>query len=124
MDALLKYTYALDNQKPLPKKVPLPMSGLPRSPEDRTLPVLPPVLLVPTAPPAFLPPRLGSPAQAEESWQQRLQSSMQKLINLVLSLKKSLITKGYSLDSSIKEDPGRTSGSTEKWMQETAPRGR
>ncbi|XP_026716811.1 acrosin-binding protein [Athene cunicularia] len=119
VDALLKYSYALLNQKPLPKKVPLPMSGLLRPPKDGRPPVLPPILPVPTAPPASLPPSLGSPGQAEESWQQRLQSSIWKLIHLALSLEESLGTKGYSMDSS----PGSTSGSTEKWMQETVPRG-
>uniref|UniRef100_A0A8C0EJY7 Acrosin-binding protein n=1 Tax=Bubo bubo TaxID=30461 RepID=A0A8C0EJY7_BUBBB len=103
------------------KKVPLPMSGLPRPPKNERLPVLPPVPPVPTAPPASLPPRLGSPAQAEESWQQRLQSSIWQLIRLALSLEKSLGTKGYSLDSSIKEDPGSTSGSTEKGQGTTLP---
>ncbi|NXL30678.1 ACRBP protein, partial [Glaucidium brasilianum] len=111
-------------KKPLPKKVTLPMSGLLRPPRDGRLPVLPPILPVPTAPPASLPPSLGSPAQAEESWQQRLQSSIWKLIHLALSLEKSLSNKGYSMDSSFKENPGSTSGSTKKWMQETAPRGR
>ncbi|XP_074716849.1 acrosin-binding protein [Strix uralensis] len=123
VDALLKFSYALSNQKPLPKKVPLPMLGLPKPPKNGKLPVLPPILPVPTAPPASLPPRLGSPAQAEESWQQRLQRSIWQLIRLALSLEKSLGTKGYSLNSSIKEDPGSTSGSTEKGVQETAPRG-
>uniref|UniRef100_A0A8C8BLR6 Acrosin-binding protein n=1 Tax=Otus sunia TaxID=257818 RepID=A0A8C8BLR6_9STRI len=81
-------------------------------------------LPVPTAPPASLPPRLGSPAAAEESWEQRLKSSIWQLIRLALSVEESLGTKGYSLDSIIKEDPGSTSGSTEKGVQETAPRGR
>ncbi|XP_032851590.2 acrosin-binding protein [Tyto alba] len=123
VDALLKYSYALSNQKPLPRKFPLAVPGLPTPPQDRVLPGLPPILPVPATAPAFLPPRLRSPAQTEEPWKQRLQNSVWQLIHLALSLETSLDTEGSSLDSSIKSEPGSTSGSTEEGVQKTAHRG-
>ncbi|XP_075348757.1 LOW QUALITY PROTEIN: acrosin-binding protein [Mycteria americana] len=122
MDALLKYSYVLLSQKWLPKKLPLAMPGVPRPTQDRELPVLPPTLPVPAAP-APSPPRLASPAQAEQAWEQRLQNSVWQLIHLALSLETSLGTKGSSPDSSTKSDAGSMSGSTEEGVQEMVPRG-
>ncbi|NXH73244.1 ACRBP protein, partial [Hydrobates tethys] len=110
-------------KKPLPRKLTPATPGVPRPPQDRGLPVLPPTLPVPAAP-APSPPRLGSPARAEQAWEQRLQNSVWQLIHLALSLETSLGTDGSSPDSSTKSDPGSMSGSTEEGVQETAPRGR
>ncbi|KAM9627828.1 acrosin-binding protein [Morphnus guianensis] len=122
VDALLKYSYALSGQKPVPKNLPLPTPGVPRPPQGRGLPVLPPTLPVPAAP-ASSPPRLGFPAQAEQTWEQRLRNGVWQLIRLALSLETSLGTEGSSPDSSSKSDPGSTSGSTEEGVQDTAPPG-
>lgn len=123
VDALLKYSYALSGQKPVPKNLPLPTPGVPRPPQGRGLPVLPPTLPVPAAP-ASSPPGLGFPAQAEQTWEQRLRNSVWQLIRLALSLETSLGTEGSSPGSSSKSDPGSTSGSTEEGVQDTAPPGR
>ncbi|XP_052650745.1 acrosin-binding protein [Harpia harpyja] len=122
VDALLKYSYALSGQKPVPKNLPLPTPGVPRPPQGRGLPVLPPTLPVPAAP-ASSPPRLGFPAQEEQTWEQRLRNGVWQLIRLALSLETSLGTEGSSPDSSSKSDPGSTSGSTEEGVQDTAPPG-
>ncbi|KAM7127227.1 LOW QUALITY PROTEIN: acrosin-binding protein [Ciconia maguari] len=122
MDALLKYSYVLSSQKPLPRKLPLAMPGVPRPPQDRELPVLPPTLPV-LAAPAPSCPRLGSPDRAEQAWEQRLQKSIWQLIHLALSLETSLGTKGSSPESSTKSDTGSTSGSAGEGVQEMAPRG-
>ncbi|NXW59841.1 ACRBP protein, partial [Eurystomus gularis] len=105
-------------KKPLPRKLPVAMPGLPRPPQDRGLPVLPRPLSILTAP-ARSPPRLGPPAQAEQAWEQPLQNIWQ-LIHLALSSEKSLGTKASSPDSSTKSDPG----STKEGVQETASHGR
>ncbi|KAM9273915.1 acrosin-binding protein-like [Cariama cristata] len=97
-------------------------AAVPRPVQDKGLPVLPPTLPVSTAP-APSPPSLGSPLGAEEDWEQRLQNGLQQLIHLALSLKTSLGTKGSSLDSGSKLDPGSTPSSAKKEVQETAPRG-
>ncbi|KAM9301135.1 acrosin-binding protein [Morus bassanus] len=123
VDTLLKYSYALSSQKLLPRKLSLATPGVPRPPQDSGLPVLPPTLPAPPAP-APSPPRLGSPAQAEQAWEQRLQKSVWQLIHLSLSLETSLGTEDSSPDSSTKSDPGNMSGSTEEGVQEMAPRGR
>ncbi|GAB0177538.1 acrosin-binding protein [Grus japonensis] len=123
VDALLKYSYALSSQEPLPRKLPLAKPGVPRPPQDRELPVFPPILPVPAAP-APLPSRLGSPAKAEQAWEQRLQNSVWQLIHLALSLEMSLGTKDSSPDLSTKSDPGTTSGSAEEGVQEADPHGR
>nr|XP_009512178.1 PREDICTED: acrosin-binding protein [Phalacrocorax carbo] len=122
VDTLLKYSYALSSQKLLPRKLPLAKPGVPRPPQDRGLPVLPPTLLAPPAP-APSRPRLGPPARAEQAWEQRLQNSVWQLIHLALSLETSLGPEGSSPDSSTKSDPGSTSGSAKEGVQETAPRG-
>lgn len=123
VDALLKYSYALSSQKPLPRKLPPATPGVPRPLQYKGLPVLLPTLPVPAAP-APSPATLGSPARAEQAWEQRLQNSVWQLIHLALSLETSLGTEGSSLDSGTKSDPGTTSGSAEEGVQETAPRGR
>ncbi|NWY60417.1 ACRBP protein, partial [Chionis minor] len=110
-------------KKLLPRELPLDKPGIPRPPQDRSLPVLPPTLPVPAAP-APSPPRLGSPAQAGQTWKQRLQEGIWQLIHLTLSLEASLGTKGSSPDSGTTSNPGHTSDSTEEGVQETAPRGR
>ncbi|XP_009891269.1 PREDICTED: acrosin-binding protein [Charadrius vociferus] len=122
VDAFLKYSYALSSQKLLPRKLPPATPGTLCPMQDRGLPVLPPTLLVPAAP-VPSPPRLGYPSQAEQTWEQRLQSSIWQLIHLALSLETSLGTKGPSPDSSAKSNPGKTSDSAEEGAQETAPRG-
>ncbi|KAM6144585.1 acrosin-binding protein [Phoenicopterus ruber ruber] len=123
VDALLKYSYALSSQKPLPRTLPLAKPGVPRPLQDRGLPVLPPTLPVPAAP-ALLRPRLRSPARAEQAWEHRLQNSVWQLIHLALSLETSLGTKGSSLDPSTESDPESMSGSTKEGVQEAAPSGR
>ncbi|NXA29221.1 ACRBP protein, partial [Ibidorhyncha struthersii] len=110
-------------KKLLPGKLSLVTPGMPRPPQDRGPPVLPPTLPVPAVP-APSPPRLGSPAQAEQTWEQRLQNSIWQLIHLALSLETSLGTKGSPPDSSTKSNSGDTSDGTEEGVQETAPRGR
>ncbi|KGL87109.1 Acrosin-binding protein, partial [Charadrius vociferus] len=110
-------------KKLLPRKLPPATPGTLCPMQDRGLPVLPPTLLVPAAP-VPSPPRLGYPSQAEQTWEQRLQSSIWQLIHLALSLETSLGTKGPSPDSSAKSNPGKTSDSAEEGAQETAPRGR
>lgn len=99
------------------------MPGMLRPSQDKGLPVLPPTLPVPAAP-APSPSGLGSPSQAEQTWEQRLQSSIWQLIHLALSLETSLGTKGSSPESSAKSNPGDTSDSAEEGLQETVPRGR
>ncbi|KAM6097720.1 acrosin-binding protein [Theristicus caerulescens] len=116
VDALLKYSYALSSQKPLPKKLAPATPAVPRQPEDRRLPVLPPT---PPVPPAPSPPRLGPPARAEQSWEQRLQNSVWQLIHLALSLETSLGTEGSSPASGTKSDLE----STKEGVQETDPPG-
>ncbi|XP_009637413.1 acrosin-binding protein [Egretta garzetta] len=122
VDALLKYSYALSSQKPLPRKLPAAMPGGPIHLQDQGLPALPPILPIPAAP-APSPSTLGSPARAEQTWEQRLQNSVWQLIHLALSLETSLGTKGSSPDSSTKSDPGRASGSAKEGLQETTPHG-
>ncbi|KAM6420948.1 acrosin-binding protein [Pluvialis apricaria] len=122
VNTFLKYSYALSSQKLLPRKIPLATPGMPRPPQDRGLPVLPPTLPVPAAPVPSLP-SLGSPAQAEQIWEQRLQNSIWQLIHLALSLEMSLGTKGSSPDSSTKSNPGDTPDSAKEGVQETVPRG-
>ncbi|KFZ67262.1 Acrosin-binding protein, partial [Podiceps cristatus] len=97
--------------------------GVPIPPEDRVLPVLPTTLPVPAAP-ASLPPRLGSPTQAEQAWEQRLQNSVWQLIRLALSLETSLGTEGSSPDPSTQSDAESTSGSAVEGVQEAVPHGR
>ncbi|NWU46364.1 ACRBP protein, partial [Dromas ardeola] len=109
-------------KKLLPRKLPPAKLGMLRPPQHRGLPVPPPTLPLP-ARPAPSPPRLGSPAQAEKSWEQRLQNSIWQLIHLALSLETSLDTKGSSPGSGTKSKPANTSGSTEEGVQEKAPRG-
>ncbi|KFW81219.1 Acrosin-binding protein, partial [Phalacrocorax carbo] len=89
-------------KKLLPRKLPLAKPGVPRPPQDRGLPVLPPTLLAPPAP-APSRPRLGPPARAEQAWEQRLQNSVWQLIHLALSLETSLGPEGSSPDSSTKK---------------------
>ncbi|XP_009459941.1 PREDICTED: acrosin-binding protein [Nipponia nippon] len=120
VDALLKYSYALSSQKPLPKKLPPATAGVPRQPEDRRPPVLPPTLPVPPAP---SPPRLGPPARAAQTWERRLQDSVWQLIHLALSLETSLGTEGSSPASGTKSDPESTSGNAKEGVQETDPPG-
>ncbi|NXJ44700.1 ACRBP protein, partial [Spizaetus tyrannus] len=103
-------------KKPVPKHLPLPTPGVPRPPQGRGLPALPPTLPVPAAP-ASSPPRLGFPAQAEQTWEQRLRNGVWRLIRLALSLETS---EGSSPDSGGKSDPG----SAEEGVQDTAPPGR
>ncbi|NXE81657.1 ACRBP protein, partial [Cochlearius cochlearius] len=110
-------------KKPLPRKLPPAVPGMPIHLQDRGLPVLPPILPVPAAP-APSPPTLGFPAQAEQTWKQRLQDSVWQLIHWALSLETSLSTEGSSSDSSTKSDPGSASGSAKEGVQETNPRGR
>ncbi|KFO13589.1 Acrosin-binding protein, partial [Balearica regulorum gibbericeps] len=110
-------------KEPLPKKLPLAKPGVPRPPQDSELPVFPPILPVPAAP-TPLPPRLGSPAEAQQAWEQRLQNSVWQLIHLALSLEMSLGIKGSSPDLSTKSDPGSTSGSAKEGVQEADPHGR
>ncbi|NXW30991.1 ACRBP protein, partial [Phaetusa simplex] len=110
-------------KKLLPRKLPLAKPGMLRPPQHRGLPVPPPTVPVP-ARPAPSPPSLGSPAQAEKSWEQRLQNSVWQLIHLALSLERSLDTKGSSPDSGTKSKPGNTSGSAKEGGQEKDPRGR
>ncbi|NXT30738.1 ACRBP protein, partial [Pelecanoides urinatrix] len=105
-------------KKPLPRKLPPATPGLPRSPQYRGLPVIPPTQLVPAAPTPS-PPRLGSPAWAEQAWEQRLQNSVWRVIHLALSLETSLGTEGSSPDSSTESG----AGSTEEGIRETAPNG-
>ncbi|XP_074448984.1 acrosin-binding protein [Larus michahellis] len=122
VDSFLKYSYALSSQKLLPRKLPLAKPGILRPPLHRGLPVPPPTVPVPDRP-APSPPTLGSPAQTEKSWEQRLQNSVWQLIHLALSLERSLDTKSSSPDSSTKSKPGNTSGSAEEGVQEKDPRG-
>ncbi|XP_054044679.1 acrosin-binding protein [Rissa tridactyla] len=122
VDSFLKYSYALSSQKLLPRKLPLAKPGILRPPQHRGLPVPPPTVPVPDRP-APSPPTLGSPAQAEKSWEQRLQNSIWQLIHLALSLERSLDTKSSSPDSGTKSKPGNTSGSAEEGVQEKDPRG-
>ncbi|NXO55307.1 ACRBP protein, partial [Aramus guarauna] len=109
-------------KEPLPRKLPLAKPGVPRPPQDRELPVFPPILPVPAAP-APLPPRLGSPAEAGQAWEQRLQNSVWQLIHLALSLETSLSTEGSPPDLSTKSDAGSTSGSAKEGVQEADPHG-
>ncbi|NXG85820.1 ACRBP protein, partial [Stercorarius parasiticus] len=109
-------------KKLLPRKIPLAKPGMLRPPQHRGLTVPPPTVPVP-ARPAPSPPSLGSPAQAEKSWEQRLQNSVWQLIHLALSLERSLDTKGSSPDSITKSKPGDTSGSAKEGVQEKDPRG-
>ncbi|NXI91108.1 ACRBP protein, partial [Psophia crepitans] len=97
--------------------------GMPRPMQDRGLRVLPSIQPVPAAP-APLPPRLGSPAKADQTWEQRLQNSIWQLIHLALSLETSQSTEGSSPDLRTKSDPGSTSGSAKEGVQEAAPHGR
>ncbi|NXX02231.1 ACRBP protein, partial [Larus smithsonianus] len=109
-------------KKLLLRKLPLAKPGILRPPLHRGLPVPPPTVPVPDRP-APSPPTLGSPAQTEKSWEQRLQNSVWQLIHLALSLERSLDTKSSSPDSSTKSKPGNTSGSAEEGVQEKDPRG-
>ncbi|NXJ65616.1 ACRBP protein, partial [Rostratula benghalensis] len=106
----------------LPRKLPSAVPGMPTSQQHRGLPVSPLTLLVP-ARPALLPSSLGSPARAEQPWEQRLRSSVWQLIRVALSLDTSLSTKGSSLDASTKSKPENTSGSAEEGVQKTSPHG-
>ncbi|XP_009701199.1 PREDICTED: LOW QUALITY PROTEIN: acrosin-binding protein-like, partial [Cariama cristata] len=121
MDTLRKYSHAISTQKQLLKKLPS-AAAVPRPMQDKGAPVPPPTVPVSTAP-APSPPSLGSPDGAEQAWEQRLQNGLQQLIRIALSLKTSLGTKGSSLGSSSKLDPGSTSSSAKKEVQETSPRG-
>ncbi|KAM6381903.1 acrosin-binding protein [Alca torda] len=123
VESFLKYSYALSSQKLLPRKLPLAKPGMLRPLQHRGLPVPPPTVPVPPRP-APSPPSLGSPAQAQKSWEQRLQNSVWQLIHLALSLERSLDTKGSSPDSGTKSKPGNTSGSAKEGVQEKDPRGR
>ncbi|NWX75814.1 ACRBP protein, partial [Alca torda] len=110
-------------KKLLPRKLPLAKPGMLRPLQHRGLPVPPPTVPVPPRP-APSPPSMGSPAQAQKSWEQRLQNSVWQLIHLALSLERSLDTKGSSPDSGTKSKPGNTSGSAKEGVQEKDPRGR
>ncbi|KAM6309868.1 acrosin-binding protein-like [Podargus strigoides] len=96
VETALKYSSALSGQKPLPVKLP------PATPET---------------------PRPGPPAWREQTWEQRLRSSIWQLIHLALSVETSLVNKGSSLDPSTNSGPMSTSGSAEEGVQETAPHG-
>ncbi|NXN38925.1 ACRBP protein, partial [Rhinoptilus africanus] len=107
----------------LPRKLTPAKTGLLRPPQHWGLPVPPPTLPV-LARPAPSPSRLGSPAQAEKPWEQRLQKSVWQLIHMAQSLETSLDTKGSSLDSGTKSKPRNASGSAEEEVQEKALHGR
>ncbi|XP_068257865.1 acrosin-binding protein-like [Nyctibius grandis] len=121
-DTLLKYSYALSGQKPLPKTLPPPTPELPRPSQANSLPVLPLTLPV-LADPAPLPPGLGSLAQAKQIWEQRLRNSIWQLVHSALSFEASLGTEGFSPDPGTESEPGSISGSAEEGVQETAPIG-
>ncbi|XP_014812565.1 PREDICTED: acrosin-binding protein [Calidris pugnax] len=122
VDAFLKYTSALSSQELLPKKLPSATPGMPRAQQHRGMSVSPVTLPV-TAHPTPSPSSLGTPAQAEQSWEQRLQSSVWQLIRVALSLDTSLSTKGSSPGNGTKTKPGNTSSSTEEGVQKTSPYG-
>ncbi|NXW94920.1 ACRBP protein, partial [Alopecoenas beccarii] len=110
-------------KKPVSRKPRMAMPGMLRPPWDRRLPMPPPAL--PALPaPAPVPPRLGSPRLTQQAWEQHLQNSAWQLIHLALSSETSLGTKGSSPDSTVKSDPGSTSGNTKEGVRETAPHGR
>ncbi|KAM6321255.1 acrosin-binding protein [Aegotheles albertisi] len=120
VDTLLKYSYALSGQKPLPLHL------QPAMPEvylqDWELPMPPPALLLPTVP-ASLSPALGSPAQAQQGWRKRLQDSIWQLVTLTLSLDKSMGTKGSPVDPSADSDARNVSFRAKEEVQEPVPRG-
>ncbi|XP_030327528.1 LOW QUALITY PROTEIN: acrosin-binding protein [Strigops habroptila] len=123
VDTLLKYSYALSNQKPVPRNLALGTTKLPRPQQGRGLPVPPLTLPVPPTPTPVAP-WLGLPDQPEQAWEQRLQNSIWQLIHMALDLETSQVgRKGFSLNSSTKPDSESTSGSPEEEMQETASRG-
>ncbi|XP_068257909.1 acrosin-binding protein [Nyctibius grandis] len=122
VETLLKYSYALSGQKPLPKTLPPPTPELRRPSQGNRLPALPSTLRV-LADPAPSPPGLGSLDQAKQIWGQRLQNSIWQLIRSAIYLEASLGIKGSSLDPSSKIEPGSMPGSAEKVVQRTAPSG-
>ncbi|KAM9020477.1 acrosin-binding protein isoform 2-T2 [Ara ararauna] len=123
VDALLKYSYALSNQKPAPRNLALSATKLPRPQQGRGLPVPPLTLPVPPTP-APAPPWLGSPPQPQQAWEQRLQKGVWQLIHMALDLEKSQVgRKGFSPHSSTQPDSGSATGSPEEDVQETASRG-
>ncbi|KAM4683537.1 acrosin-binding protein [Amazona ochrocephala] len=123
VDALLKYSYALLNEKPVPRNLVLSTTKLLRPQQGRGLPVPPLTLPVPPTP-APVPPWLGSPPQPEQAWEQRLQKGIWQLIRMALDLQRSQVgKKGSSPGSSTQPDSESTTGSPEEDVQETAPRG-
>ncbi|XP_010022073.1 PREDICTED: LOW QUALITY PROTEIN: acrosin-binding protein [Nestor notabilis] len=117
VDTLLKYSYALSNQKPVPRNPALGTTKLPRPQQGRGRPAVPPT----SAP---VPPWLGPSEQPEQAWEQRLQNSIWQLIQMALDLEMSHVgRKGFSLNSSTQPDSERTPGSPEEKMQKTASRG-
>ncbi|NXP05054.1 ACRBP protein, partial [Thinocorus orbignyianus] len=108
-------------KKLLPRKLPSATPGMPRSQQHGGLPGTQLTLLV-SAHPTPSPSSPGSPAQAEQPWEQRLQSSVWQLIRVALSLDKSSSTRDSSPDASTKSKPGNTSGSSEKEVSHS-PRG-
>lgn len=124
VDTLLKYSYALSNQKPVRRNLALSTTKLPRLQQGRGLPVPPLTLPVPPIP-AAVPPWLGSPHQPEQAWEQRLQKGIWQLIHMALDLEASQVgRKGFSLNSSTQPDSESTTGSPEEEEQEMASRGR
>ncbi|XP_005146745.2 acrosin-binding protein [Melopsittacus undulatus] len=119
VDSLLRYSYALSNQKPVQRNLALSTTKLPRTQQPNnplTLPV-PPT-------PASVPPWLESPHQQEQAWEQRLQKGILQLIHMALDLETSQVgRKGFSLNPSTQPDSESTTGSPEEEVQETASRG-
>ncbi|XP_010155529.1 PREDICTED: acrosin-binding protein [Eurypyga helias] len=121
VDALLKYSYALSSQEPLPKKPSMAMPGLLGSTQDRELPLSPTQLVPASRAPS--PPRLGSSSQPEKTWEQHLQNSIWELIQLALSLETHQVTAGSSRNSTDKPHTGSMPGSTKEGVQGTVPPG-
>ncbi|XP_065531811.1 acrosin-binding protein [Lathamus discolor] len=125
VDTLLKYSYALSNQKPVPRNLALSTTKLPTPQPGRGLPVPPLSLPVsPTPAPVGTGNPQESPHQPEQAWEQRLQKGVWQLIRMALDLERSQVgRKGFSLSSSTQPDSESTTGSPEEEMQETASRG-
>ncbi|XP_062473133.1 acrosin-binding protein isoform X2 [Pezoporus occidentalis] len=118
VDTLLKYSYALSNQKPVPRNLALSTTKLPTAQQGRGL-----TLPVPLTP-APVPPWLGSPPEPEQAWEQHLQKGIWQLIHMALDLEMSQVGReGFSLNSSPQPDSESTTGSPQEEVQETAFRG-
>ncbi|KAM8819963.1 acrosin-binding protein [Eudromia elegans] len=122
VDALLKYSFALSSQKPMPKNQPIsllrPQEGL----HIKQLPVLTKSQPVSEAP-TDLPPRLKARDQGDAAWSQHLQRNIEELLRLLHALEKPAIPGASPQASGSKGNLGSASGRAEKSVQEAASSG-